>query len=315
MREAITNIAWYGDPEAYDTRHAIAAHMGVNADHVSVGAGIDDLLGLFVRLFMEPGDTVVASLGAYPTFSYHVVGFDGRLEQPRYRDDSNDLEALAEAAHRTQARLVYLANPDNPTGSWYTGAEIITFLETLPATCVLLLDEAYIEFASSEAITHLDADNPRVVRFRTFSKAYGLAGARIGYVITSPDTIHALDRIRLHFGVNAIAHAGAQAALADQEYLASVVDEVRQGRDEYTALAQDLGLTALPSATNFVSIDVGGAERARATVAMMAAAGVFIRLPGAPPLDRCIRVTVGSASERAAFARIFREVWPHVNVS
>ncbi len=286
--------------------------MGVDADHVGVGAGIDDLLGLFVRLFMEPGDSVVASLGSYPTFSYHVAGFGGKLERPLYRDDRNDLEAIAEAAHRTDARLVYLANPDNPTGSWYSGVEIATFLETLPATCVLLLDEAYVEFAPPEAIAHLEANNPRVVRFRTFSKAYGMAGARIGYAIAPPDTIRALDRIRLHFGVNAIAHAGARAALADQQYLASIVAEVRLGRDEYTALAQDLGLTAFPSATNFVSIDVGGVERARALVAALATEGVFIRMPGAPPLDRCIRVTVGSAAERAEFARIFRKVYPEV---
>lgn len=312
MRAALTRIAWYGDPEAYAIRHAIAASMGVDAEHVGIGAGIDDLLGLFVRLYMEPGDSVVASLGSYPTFNYHAVGFGGNVEKPRYRDDRNDLKALAEAAHRTEARLVYLANPDNPTGSWYSSSEIAAFLETLPAACVLLLDEAYIEFAPPEAIANLDANNPRVVRFRTFSKAYGMAGARIGYAIAAPDTIRALDRIRLHFGVNAIAHTGAVAALADQEYLASVVAEVRQGRNEYLALAQELGLMALPSATNFVSIDVGGSDRARALVAALATEGVFIRMSGAPPLDRCIRVTVGSATERAAFARIFRKVYPEV---
>lgn len=315
MREELSRIAWYGDPEAYATRHAIAGYIGVDADHIGIGAGIDDLLGLFVRLYLEPGDSVVTSLGSYPTFSFHATGFGGSLERPSYRDDRNDLTALTEAAHRTNARLIYLANPDNPTGSWYTSEEIVAFLETLPKTSILLLDEAYIEFAPAEAVAILAADNPRVARFRTFSKAYGMAGARIGYVIADPNTIRALDRIRLHFGVNAIAHAGAKAALADQAYLTAIVAEVRQGREEYATLAREMGLTALPSATNFVAIDVGGARRAQATAAALASEGVFIRMPGAPPLDRCIRVTVGSADERAAFARIFREVWPSIVAS
>ncbi len=309
MREAVAQIAWYADPEGYDTRAAIARHMGVDVAHVGVGAGIDDLLGQMTRLFLEPGASVVASLGSYPTFAFHVVGLGGVLERPPYRDDRNDLEALAQAARRSQASLVYLANPDNPSGSWFTGADIEAFLDALPSTSVLLLDEAYMEFAPTEALAHLDADNPRVVRLRTFSKAYGMAGARIGYVIAAPAIVRALDKVRLHFGVNAVAHAGAQAALADQAYLDEIVAEVARGRAEYAALAHALGLTPLPSATNFVTIDVGGADRARAPVAALAERGVFIRMPGAAPLDRCIRVTVGAASERAAFAPIMREVW------
>lgn len=312
MREAVPQVAWYADPEAFDTRQTIANHLGVSVEHVVVGAGIDELLGLAVRLLMEPGSHVVASLGSYPTFGYHVGGFGGVFERPPYRDDRNDLDTIARTAQQTQATLVYLANPDNPTGSWHTGAEIRTLLASLPPQCVLLLDEAYMEFAPAEAQADLDADDPRVIRFRTFSKAYGMAGARIGFAITAPETIRAIEKIRLHFGVNVVAHAGARAALADRPYLAGVVAEVARGREEYAALARELGFTPLPSATNFVSIDVGGPERARGTVAALAAAGVFIRMPGVAPLDRCIRVSVGSADERRAFASIFREVAPQV---
>ncbi|HEY7849567.1 MAG TPA: aminotransferase class I/II-fold pyridoxal phosphate-dependent enzyme, partial [Ktedonobacterales bacterium] len=278
-------------------------------ERIGIGAGIDDLLGQVTRLFLEPGSYVVTSLGSYPTFTFHVAGFGGAIERVPYRNDRNDLEALAQTAQRTGASLVYLANPDNPTGSWSTGDEITAFLDALPPHCTLLFDEAYIEFAPTEALLPVDADDPRIVRFRTFSKAYGMAGARIGYLVAAPATVRALDKVRLHFGVNGVAHAGAQAALADQSYLAGVVAEVARGRDEYATLAQGLGLTALPSATNFVTMDVGGPERARAIVAALAAEGVFIRMPGAPPLDRCIRVTVGDADDRRAFARIFQEVW------
>ncbi len=310
MRDAVAQVAWYADPESFDSRAAIAAYTGVSAEHIGMGAGIDDLLGQVTRIFLEPGSHVVTSLGSYPTFGFHVAGFGGICERVPYQHDRNDLEGLALAAQRTQASLVYLANPDNPTGSWYTNAEIGAFRDALPEQSVLLLDEAYMEFAPEQPQAQLDADDLRIVRFRTFSKAYGMAGARIGYLIATPATVRALDKIRLHFGVNIVAHAGAQAALADQMYLASVVAEVARGREEYVALAQDLGLAVLPSATNFVTIDVGGAERARATVAALADAGAFIRMPGAPPLDRCIRITVGSASERSAFSRCFRELWP-----
>lgn len=312
MREAVARISWYADPEAFDTRSAIAAHVGVTADHVLVAAGVDDLLGLAVRLLMEPGAYVVASHGSYPTFAYHVAGYGGVFERPPYHDGRNDLAALVDAAQRTQASLLYIANPDNPTGSWLPGAEIAALLDALPAHTILLLDEAYSEFAPSEAMTPIASDDPRVVRFRTFSKAYGMAGARIGYALSATPTIHEFEKIRLHFGVNTIAHAGAQAALADQAYLSEVVAEVARGREEYAALARELGLASLPSATNFVAIDTGSAARARATVAALAAAGVFIRMPGTAPLDRFIRVTVGTPSDRAAFAQIFREVWPQI---
>lgn len=310
MREAIPRVAWYADPEAFELRMAIARHTGASLESVQIGAGIDELLGVAVRLFMEPGSTAVASLGSYPTFAFHVSGYGSTVERVPYKNDRNDLDALAEAAIRTHATLVYLANPDNPSGSWRTGAEIAAFIDKLPPSCALLLDEAYIEFAPLEAHTSLSFEHPRVMRFRTFSKAYGMAGARIGYTLAAPETIRELDKIRLHFGVNLVAQVGAQAALADQSYLADFVDEVARGRGQYDALASDLGLTALPSATNFVTIDVGGVDRARATVAALAKAGVFIRMPGAPPLDRCIRVTVGAASDRDEFERIFREIWP-----
>lgn len=312
MRASVGRIHWYADPEAYETREAIAQYLHVGREHIGIGAGIDDLLGQIVRVFLEPGAHVVASLGSYPTFAFHVAGFGGALERVPYRDDRNDLDALAEAANRTRATLVYLANPDNPSGSWLTGEEITRFLDALPRESILLLDEAYIEFAPREAHALLDPSDPRVIRFRTFSKAYGMAGARIGYIVATPETVRTLDKIRLHFGVNTVAHAGATASLDDQDYLAWVVAEVARGREEYAALAHEFGLNPLPSATNFVTIDVGGVERARATVAGLAAAGVFIRMPGAPPLDRCIRVSVGSAEDRREFARMFRSVWPRI---
>ncbi|HEV8191418.1 MAG TPA: aminotransferase class I/II-fold pyridoxal phosphate-dependent enzyme [Ktedonobacterales bacterium] len=312
MLAAVNRVSYYADPECHELRAAVAAYHGLGMEHVVVASGIDELLGLVVRAYVDRDEPAVTSLGAYPTFAYHVTGFGGRLVRVPYLDDRNDLEGLAAAAHDVGARLVYLANPDNPTGSWYTADEILAFVERLPDDALLILDEAYAEFATQEIPLPSDALDPRIIRMRTFSKVYGMAGARIGYAIATPGIRATFDKIRLHFGVNLVAQAGALASLADADFLASVTAAVAEGRAEYAALAAELGLTALPSATNFVTIDVGGPERARALVAALAERGVFIRMPGAPPLDRCVRVTVGTPSERALLAEILRETWPEV---
>ena len=310
MRAAAERVQYYADPENYELRAALAAIHDVAIEQVAVASGIDELLGLVVRAFLDVGEVAVTSRGAYPTFNYHVAGFGGRLELVPYRDDRNDLEALAEAARRTGARLVFLANPDNPTGSWHTAADLNDFLDDLPSRSLLVLDEAYTDFAPPEAVPALGAGDARVIRLRTFSKAHGMAGARIGYCVGTAETIRQFEKIRLHFGVNLVAQAGALASLADTEYLARVVAEVAQGREEYAALARELGMAPLPSATNFVTFDTGSAERARALLAALAERDVFVRMPGAPPLDRCVRVTVGMPDEREAFATVLREVWP-----
>lgn len=312
MRAVTERISWYGDPESYVLREALARFHGITMEQIVVGSGIDDLFGLVVRAFLEPGEKVVTSLGAYPTFNYIVSGYGGVLERVPYRSDQNDLQALAETAARIGARLAYLANPDNPSGSWHTASDVQAFLNSLPDDCLLLLDEAYCDFAPIDAVPPIDTSDPRVVRLRTFSKAYGMAGARIGYAIGDVETISAFEKIRLHFGVNLVAQTGALAALEDQAYLREVVAEVDRGRREYAELARSLGLPSIPSATNFVSIDVGGPEQARSLMAALAERDVFVRMPGAPPLNRCIRVTVGTAEQRAAFAPVLREVWPTI---
>ncbi len=308
MAAAARRIAWYGDPEAHDLRAALAERFGLRPAEIAVGSGIDDLLGLFVRLTVAPGTPVVTSTGAYPTFNYHVNGFGGRPVAVPYRADHEDLNALLDAARRHDAPLVYLANPDNPMGTWHDAGAVRSFIETLPRDCLLLLDEAYAEFAPADAVPAMTPLDPRVVRLRTFSKAYGLAGLRVGYAIAEEATLRALDKVRNHFGVGRVAQAGALAALKDDDHLAAVIAAVAKGRNAYADLAASLGLDALPSAANFVAIDVGGAERARATLERLQERGVFIRMPGVAPLNRCIRVTVGTEEERRVFAGAFTVV-------
>jgi len=302
MREAIDRISWYADPEGHDLRSALAAHHGVAMREIGLGSGIDDLLGLVVRLLVKEGTPVVTSRGAYPTFNYHVAGFGGVLHEVPYRDDHIDLIALAEAATRLDAPLVYLANPDNPMGTWHAAEALRELISALPSSCLLILDEAYIEFAPGAGLLGIDTADGRIVRMRTFSKAHGMAGARIGYCIAAERLIEGLDKIRHHFGVNRIAQAGALASLADRAFIEQVTRAVEAGRQDYYALARRLGLAALESATNFVAIDTGSGERARALLERLLERDVFVRMPGVAPLDRCIRVTVGTPAERAIFA-------------
>jgi histidinol-phosphate aminotransferase len=299
-------LAWrYGDPENHDLKAALAAHHGVPAASIVVGEGIDALLGNLVRMLVAPGTPVVTSQGAYPTFNYHVAGFGGLLHAVPYRDDAEDPEALLLAARKTGAPLVYLANPDNPMGSWHPAARIREMIARLPGDCVLCLDEAYADFAPADAIPPLDPGEPRVIRMRTFSKAHGMAGARIGYAIGHPALIAAFDRVRNHFGVNRIAQAGALAALSDGAHLAGVIKRVAGARDRIAAIARDNDLTPLPSAANFVAIDCGrDGNYARAVLKELIARDIFVRMPGVTPLDRCIRVSAGTDADLAAFAEV-----------
>lgn len=308
MQDAALESWAYGDPEHHDLKRAIAAHHGIQPDNVAVGEGIDGLLGLLVRLTVERGDKVVTSLGAYPTFNYHVAGHGGVLDFVPYRDDREDPQALAARAVAVQPKLLYFANPDNPTGSWHEAPAVEYLMDRTPENTILVLDEAYSDFAPVSAVPAMDLKRPNVLRFRTFSKAYGMAGVRVAYVVGSAETIRNFDKIRNHFGVSRMAQAGALAALADQGFLQETIARVGAARAEIAAIAERAGLRALPSATNFVAIDCGrDGAFARRVLEGVLAEGVFIRMPGTTPLDRLIRVTVGRPAELALFEDALRK--------
>lgn len=298
-----TDIWMYGDPESHDLRSALAAHHGTTMDHIIVGEGIDGLLGYLVRLFVGEGDAVVTSDGAYPTFNYHVAGFGGVLHKVPYRDDHEDPQALFAKAADVGAKLVYLANPDNPMGSWHSGADIVAAIENLPEGALLVLDEAYVETAPEGTALPLPPDDPRVIRMRTFSKAYGMAGARVGYAIAAPELITSFHKVRNHFGMNRAAQAGALAALKDQDWLDHVLKEVTVARNRIAEIARENGLTPLPSAANFVAIDCGAdGTFAKAVLDGLVSRGIFVRMPFAAPQNRCIRVSCGTTEDLDAFA-------------
>ena len=297
MQAAARDVWMYGDPELHNLRHALAAHHRVAPENIVVGEGIDGLLGYLVRLLVAEGDPVVTSLGAYPTFLYHVAGFGGQVTAVPYKEDHEDPEALLAAAQASGAKLLYLANPDNPMGTWHKAEAIERLIAALPPETVLILDEAYADTAPQEAIPAMDVSHPRVIRMRTFSKAYGLAGLRVGYAIGHHELIRAFDKIRNHFGMGRIAQAGALAALKDQDYLNQTVQKITQARAEIARIVQENGLTPLPSATNFVAVDCGrDGAYAAALLNELTKRGVFLRMPAIAPLNRTIRISCGDAA-------------------
>ena len=303
MQAAAAEAWMYGDPECYGLKSAIAAHHGVTPAHVVVGEGIDGLLGLLVRLLVGPGDAVVTSAGAYPTFNFHVAGFGGVLHRAAYRRDFEDPEALLDMARTAGAKLIYLANPDNPMGSHHPGAVIKAMLAALPEGCLLALDEAYVELAPAGTAIDVAADDPRVIRFRTFSKAHGLAGLRLGYALAAPELALAFDKVRNHFGVGRMAQTAGIAALADAGHLRAVRDWALAGRLRLGMIARANGLVPLPSATNFVTMDCGrDGDYARRLLGALIQRDIFVRMPGVAPLDRCIRVSLGDSRATDAFA-------------
>ena len=304
MEQAARDVWMYGDPENHDLKQALAQHHGIAPENIVVGEGIDGLLGLLCRLLIAPGDPVVTSDGAYPTFNFHVSGFGGTLHKVPYRGDREDPDALIARARDTGAKLIYFANPDNPMGSWHVAEAVQRMIGAIPDGSLLVLDEAYVEFAPEGSAPTLDPANPNIIRMRTFSKAYGMAGARVGYAIGHADLIRAFDKIRNHFGISRISQAGALAALADPDHLPRTRAAVQAARAGIARIAEANGLIALPSATNFVTIDAGAdGTFARRLVAELIARDIFVRMPFVAPHDRCIRVSCGRAEDLAAFAQ------------
>jgi histidinol-phosphate aminotransferase len=308
VKTAIANAAndafKYADPEAFDLKNALGKHWNIPTENMIVGEGIDGLMGLLCRLMLAPGDIVVTSAGAYPTFNYQVAGAGGVLETVPYKDDFEDPDALITRAREMDAKMVYLANPDNPMGTWHTADVVQKMIDNCPVGCLLVLDEAYFEMAPDGIAPPVDVANKNVIRFRTFSKAYGLAGARVGYGIAHVELIKAFDKIRNHFGVNIIGQQAALAALKDQEYVKQIQSAVAAGRDRVVQIAQENGLSTVKSATNFVAVDCGkNGDFTRKVLAELLDQGIFVRMAFVPPQDRCLRVSIGIPEDIERFAQ------------
>jgi histidinol-phosphate aminotransferase len=291
---ALAEAHLYPDGNATELKAALAAKLGVDVGRLVVGNGSNEIIELLVRTFVGPDESVVS---AWPSFVVYRLaaqaqGRDAVLA-PLFRE-RYDLPALgALVDHRT--KLVFIANPNNPTGTYVSRRELAAFLERIPPQVIVVLDEAYFEYASAPDYPSGLTDFPgreRLVVLRTFSKAYGLAGLRVGYGVMSPELVDYLDRVRQPYNTSVVAQAAAIAALADDTHLAQVVAATRAGRAQLEEGLRGLKLGWVPSQANFVVVHVpvdGDVAQAQ-----LKTQGLLVRSMAAYGMPRSVRVTVGT---------------------
>ena len=305
--QALVNGTRYPDGAAQVVREAAAVFAGVSPDEVIVGNGSDEILGLIARTVLAPGDRCVYSQYSFSVYELSAQECAAQCVEVPAKDFHVDLEGLL-AATDVNTRLIYITNPNNPTGLPLEPAALFNFLERVPEKCVVVLDEAYTDFMDEKLRTDSFAwvkKFPNLLVTRTFSKAYGLAGLRAGFGVANKELIEMMNRIRPPFNMNSAAQAAAVAALEDQAFLKTVVDSNTKERARLAAFFNELGLDQLPSQANFIMVRVG-LKAAEINEAMLRR-GVILRPLKSYGLPEYMRISVGSREENDIFMKAFRE--------
>ncbi len=303
VREALGELHRYPDPAGSELKLALASYHGLASSQILLGNGSHELLMMLAQVFAGPGLEVVASQFGFAVYALATQAAGATLKQaPAFSKfetmaRGHDLRALA-AQVGPMTRLVYLANPNNPTGTWFTAAALAAFLEKLPSQVIVVVDEAYLEFVNDPALPSallLLERFPNLVVARTFSKGYALAGLRVGFIVAHPALIAVMERVRESFNVNVLALTAAQAALYDQDHLDGVRDSNAGARAALASALRARGLAVADSQTNFLLVDFG--QEATSIEAALLAEGVVLRPMGGYGLPSCLRITVGTADE------------------
>lgn len=304
----------YPDPLGGDLKRALAARHGVDVARIALGNGSHELLMMLAQVFAGAGDDVVASRYGFAVYALaaQAAGATLKLAEPLPAGHAmargHDLDALR-AAVGPGTRLVYLANPNNPTGTWFSTATLASFLAGVPASVIVVVDEAYLEYVTDPALvsaaTLLEA-HPNLVVTRTFSKGYALAALRVGYLLAAPGLVAVLERVRESFNVNGPGLAACEAALADDEHLAWVRRRNAAEREALLDALRARELAVSPSQANFLLVDFG--RDAAAIEAGLVARGVVPRPMGGYGLPTCLRITVGNRDENRRFLQALDEV-------
>ena len=298
VEAAISGIERY--PDQFDLIAKVAARCGVAQGQVVLGNGSNDLLDLIARVFLAPGRSAVFAQHAFAVYPLATLSTGADLIATPAKNYGHDLDAMR-AAIRPDTRIVWIANPNNPTGNFLPYAEVRAFLESVPKDVVVVLDEAYNEYippAERVDTTAWIQEFPNLLICRTFSKIYGLAGLRVGYGLASAEVADLMNRVRQPFNVNNLALAAAIAALDDDEFLQASYELNRQGMAQIVAGLQRLGFAHIPSYGNFVTFRAGDAAAVNQKLLKQ---GVIVRPIGGYGLPEWLRVTIGTEVENARF--------------
>ena len=304
----------YPDPLGLDLRRALAAQLGVAADEIVLGNGSHELLMLLAQAFAGPGDPVVFSEFGFAVFPISTATMGARpVRVPALPADhpsaprGHDLDAIA-AAVTEDTKLVFIANPNNPTGTWFSRSALAGFLAKIPPRVPVVVDEAYHEYVTDPDVgsaIELRARFPNLIVTRTFSKAYGLAGLRVGYLVAAADCCNVLNRVRESFNVNGVALALAEAALADPGHVATVRERTQAQIADLSREIRGLGLFVHPSQTNFVLVDFG--RDAAPIEAKLLAQGAVVRPMKGYGLPTCLRINNGTTADDAHLLHSLKE--------
>lgn len=305
MRSAFADLSRYPDANGFALKAALSEKLGVEPARITLGNGSNDILVLLAEAYLGPGLSAVYSEYAFFVYSLVTQAFDAQgIEVPSTRW-GHDLTAMA-AALRPDTRMVFLANPNNPTGTHFSQTELVTFLESVPEDVLVILDEAYFEYmAVPETMPLVDRFSNLVIT-RTFSKAYGLAGCRVGYSVSHPDVADILNRIRQPFNVNNLGLVAAEAALKDTDYLARSRQINQVGMAFLQSGFDAMGLMVIPSVCNFLCVDVGC--DALPVYEAMLAQGVIVRPVNTYGMPRHLRISIGVQKENERCLEVLKAV-------
>jgi histidinol-phosphate aminotransferase len=310
LREAAAGVNLYPDGSAFYLRNALAERLGVEPKEVFVGNGSNELIELMVRTFVLEGEEVLTSAQSFIAYKLAVQAHGRTLvEAPMRARFHYDLEALRKLLSR-RTKVIFLANPDNPTGTWFTEAELTPFLDAVPRETLVVLDEAYLEFVDAPGFPSslaLRKRYPNLVVLRTFSKIHGLAGLRLGYGVARAEVVEYVDRVRAPFNVNHLAQVAGVAALGDAEHVERSRALVRQERPFLAAGLAALGATVVPSQGNFLLADFPGRPGKDVFEALLRE-GVVVRPMGGYGFPTAQRVTVGTHAENERCLAALRKV-------
>ncbi len=311
MAAGLDEVALYPDGNGFELKFALSNRLGVGIDGIVLGNGSNDVLELAARALLAPGTSAVYSEHAFAVYPLATQAAGARGIAVPARDWGHDLAAMG-AAIRDDTRVVFLANPNNPTGTLLESGELHAFLTALPSRVAAVLDEAYGEFLDpARRAPSVDwlAEFPNLILTRTFSKAYGLAGLRVGYALAQPDLADLLNRVRQPFNVNSLALAAAAAALGDEEFLARAKAVNDAGMAQLLDGCRRLGLGHIPSFGNFVCIEVGKDAAATAKIFQaLLRKGVIVRPVGNYGLPTYLRVSIGLPEQNTRFLAALGEI-------
>ncbi len=306
VSEALSSINRYPDGEGYHLKNAIAAKWKVRPEEILLGNGSNELIEIVIRTYLMPGDETVMATPSFVVYDSTVRAAGGISCNVPLKDGRHDLSAMAERITE-KTRLVFIANPNNPTGTTVSHAEVSLLFESLPDNCLLVMDEAYFEYVTDpdfpDSISFLRQGHDLLI-LRTFSKAYGLAGLRIGYAIGPRQVIKTMNRIRQPFNTNAPAQAAACAALKDNEHLNRVLEINEKGKSYLEAELNRLGQFFLPTQANFIYINLPDGFSSETLYNSLLRKGVIVR-PAGPDV---IRVTIGLPEENRRFINAFEDI-------